>query len=100
MPGHQPSLVNTSLWQTPQACTLIRTCPGLGWGISRSTIWKSAPGPAICAAFIVAMATVVVLIPLSLHLEDDFQLDRRTQREARDAIDQPAWALVPSEHLL
>src|SRR5437764_7054942 len=39
----------------PQAFTLIRTCPGPGSGISRSTIWKSAPGLEICAIFIFAL---------------------------------------------
>src|SRR5438270_13393403 len=47
MPGHRPSLVNTSLWQIPQACTLIRTFPGLGWGISRSTSSKEPFGRGI-----------------------------------------------------
>src|SRR6266567_5433168 len=62
MPGQAPSFVSTSLWQTPQACTLIRTCPAPGSGISRSTIWKSDPGLETCATFIVATATVVVAI--------------------------------------
>jgi hypothetical protein len=44
---------------------LIRTCPAPGLGISRSTIWKSAPGLETCAAFIVATATVVVAIKSS-----------------------------------
>ena len=35
-----PSLVKASLWQTPQACTLIRTWPGPGSGMSRSTSSK------------------------------------------------------------
>jgi hypothetical protein len=26
MPGNNPSLVKESLWHTPHACTLIRTC--------------------------------------------------------------------------
>src|ERR1700722_742094 len=68
MPGHKPSLVNMSLWQTPQACTLIRTCSGPGWGISRSTIWKSAPALGITATFIGATATLLVAIcPPMLH---------------------------------
>src|SRR5262249_12520157 len=53
MPGHWPSLVNTSLWHTPQAFTLMRTSPVPGFGISRSTISKSAPGLGTCAAFII-----------------------------------------------
>ena len=52
--------MSTSLWQTPQACTLMRTCPAPGLGISRSTISKSAPGLGICATFIGAIATLVV----------------------------------------
>src|SRR5262249_56265133 len=41
---------------------LIRTCRSLGFGISRSTIWKSAPGLETCATFIVATATVIEAI--------------------------------------
>src|SRR5215467_7341454 len=62
MPGQEPSFVNTSLWQMPQACTLMRTCPEVGLGISRSMIWKSAPGLETCATFIVATETVIVAI--------------------------------------
>src|ERR1700741_3925405 len=62
MPGHWPSFVNTSLWQTPQASPLTRTCPASGLGISRSTISKSAPGLGTCAAFIAAIPTFVVAI--------------------------------------
>src|SRR5271166_3458199 len=62
IPGHKPSTVSTSLWQTPQACTLIRTCPAPGLGISRSTIWKPAPPLGICATFIVATEILVVAI--------------------------------------
>src|ERR1019366_2195830 len=60
MPGHEPSLVSASLWQTPQACTLMRTCPAPGVGISRSTSWKSAPALAPCASFRGAAAICVV----------------------------------------
>src|SRR5215472_3646565 len=59
MPGLEPSFVNTSLWQMPHACTLMRTCPEVGLGISRSMIWKSAPGLETCATFIVATETVI-----------------------------------------
>src|SRR5215831_12603614 len=52
IPGHPPSFVSTSLWHTPQACTLILTCPAPGLGIFRSTISKSPPGLEICATFI------------------------------------------------
>src|SRR5712692_9993960 len=67
MPGQAPSLVNTSLWQTPQACTLMRTCPAVGLGISRSTISKSAPALGTCAAFMGAIPILVVAMisPLS-----------------------------------
>jgi hypothetical protein len=34
MPGNNPSLVKESLWHTPHACTLIRTCVAPGSGIS------------------------------------------------------------------
>src|SRR5436309_11502990 len=62
MPGHKPSFVSTSLWQTPQACTLMRTCPASGVGISRLTICKSAPGLGTSASFIGAVATFVLAI--------------------------------------
>src|SRR5215467_10052777 len=62
IPGQEPSFVNTSLWQMPHACTLMRTCPEVGLGISRSMIWKSAPGLETCATFIVATETVIVAI--------------------------------------
>src|ERR1700722_3238857 len=60
MPGKAPSFVRTSLWQTPQACTLMRTCPAPGFGISRSTISNSPPALEICAAFMGAIAIFVV----------------------------------------
>src|SRR2546430_95767 len=44
MPGKAPSLVNTSLWQMPQACTLTRTEPGPGSGTGRSTSSRGPPG--------------------------------------------------------
>src|SRR5262249_7307471 len=44
MPGHWPSLVIASLWQMPQAWTLIRTDPGRGSGIGRSTSSRGPPG--------------------------------------------------------
>ena len=45
IPGQRPSLVRESLWQTPQAWTFTRTCPGPGCGISRSTSSKGALWP-------------------------------------------------------
>ena len=66
--GHKPSLASTSLWQIPQAATLIRTHPGCGVGIVRSTISKTAPGLETCATLIVANATVVITPPVnSVH---------------------------------
>src|SRR5713101_9684727 len=58
MPGKSPSFVMKSLWQMPQACTRMRTCPAAGFGISRSTISKSAPGFGTCATFIFAIETL------------------------------------------
>src|SRR6266851_2918303 len=58
MPGKSPSFVMKSLWQMPQACTRMRTCPAPGFGISRSTISKSAPGFGTCATFIFAIETL------------------------------------------
>src|SRR5579864_1864531 len=55
MPGHWPSLVKTSLWQTPQAWTLIRTDPGPGSGIGRSTSSRGPPARETCTARIVAL---------------------------------------------
>src|SRR6516225_8961164 len=61
-----------SLWQTPQACTFMRTCPRVGFGMTRSTISKSPPSLEICAAFIGAIPTFVVAIipPLNLQLSE------------------------------
>src|SRR5581483_2264790 len=55
MPGKAPSLVSESLWQMPQACTLIRTAPAAGSGIGRSTISKGPLGRETWATRIVAM---------------------------------------------
>src|SRR5437868_2881298 len=101
MPGKPPSFVSTSLWQIPQACTLMRTCPTPGLGISRSTSWKSAPGLGICATFIGAVASFVAgimppensvasLTPLT---QKCFQLDRGAERKACDSMHQAARAL-------
>ena len=49
-PGQWPSLTNESLWQMPQAWTLIRTQPAPGCGISRSTISNGPPGRLTWAA--------------------------------------------------
>src|SRR6185369_6193499 len=73
MPGHWPSLVKTSLWQTPQAWTLIRTDPGPGSGIGRSTSSRGPPGRETWATRIVAMrissrSPVVLRLPRSLFL--------------------------------
>src|SRR5215472_12058701 len=69
IPGQRPSFTNTSLWQTPQACTLMRTSPAPGFGISRSTISKSPPGFEICATFIGAIPTFVVAIISPLNFQ-------------------------------
>ena len=42
MPGNAPSFVKASLWQNSAAWTLIRTRPGAGSGMGRST---SSNGP-------------------------------------------------------
>src|SRR4051794_7640203 len=55
MPGQRPSLVKTSLWQTPQAWTLIRTDPGPGSGIGRSTSSRGPPARETWATRIVAL---------------------------------------------
>src|SRR5262249_46528717 len=59
MPGHWPSLVKTSLWQTPQAWTLIRTDPGPGSGIGRSTSSRGPPGRETWATRIVALRVCI-----------------------------------------
>src|SRR5262245_58334327 len=60
MPGHIPSLVTESLWQTPQASTLTRTEPALGSGIARSTISKGPFGRVTCATRIFDIAPPIV----------------------------------------
>src|SRR5438552_13539925 len=56
----RPSLTSESLWQMPHACTLIRTDPGTGSGIGRSTISKGPFGRETCTTRIVAMVPPVV----------------------------------------
>src|SRR6266478_5546356 len=62
MPGQYPSFTRLSLWQMPQACTRMRTCPAVGLGISRSTISKSAPAFGTNATFIFAIETLRLFI--------------------------------------
>src|SRR5277367_2684859 len=125
MPGHAPSFVSTSLWHTPQACTLMRTCPAAGSGISRSTISKSPPGLEICAACMGAASGFAAILKVAIHsscdllvfgcffylwgygkkpltpnFEDDFQLDGRAERKAGDAVHQAARTLVFSKDVL
>src|SRR2546425_12327154 len=50
----------------PQACTLTRTWPRLGDGISRSTISKSPPAFGTCATFIFA----ICVLPLRKSMRD------------------------------
>src|SRR6266481_2041471 len=54
-PGQSPSLTMTSLWQTPHASTLMRTCPRPGSGIGRSTSSRAPPGLLTCTAFMSGM---------------------------------------------
>src|SRR5438128_11967118 len=44
MPGKVPSLVRVSLWQIPQAWTLMRTWPAAGSGTCRSMISRGPFG--------------------------------------------------------
>src|SRR5213593_1146268 len=57
MPGQRPSFTSASLWQTPHAATLMRTVPGNGSGIGRSTISNFPFGAGICATRIVFIVT-------------------------------------------
>src|SRR5208283_6166706 len=61
-PGKCPSFVNESLWQIPQACTLIRTDPAPGFGISRSTISKGPPGRETCTARILGIVPPAIIL--------------------------------------
>src|ERR1700734_805996 len=58
MPGNAPSLVSESLWQMPQASTLIRTWPAPGSGTSRCT---SSKGPSAAATWIARIFIGVIL---------------------------------------
>src|SRR5260370_10929347 len=51
----------------PQACTRTRTCPALGFGISRSTISKSAPGFCTSATFIFAIS--ILHSPFAVYIQ-------------------------------
>src|SRR5512136_1239053 len=50
MPGKSPSTVKESLWQMPQASTLIRTWLGPGSGSGLSTSSKAPFGSRTCIA--------------------------------------------------
>src|SRR5271155_284479 len=101
MPGHNPSLVSTSLWQTPQACTLTRTSPGPGVGMSRSTISHAPWAFATCTTFIFFAAAIcppqnefrIVYIacaaPVGLDAPPRYQGARNPARRKR-----PDWAQV------
>src|SRR5512133_4402289 len=58
---------HVAVWQTPQACTLMRTCPASGSGISRSTISKSPPGLDICATFIGSAAGLGATLSVAIN---------------------------------
>lgn len=49
-PGSAAFTKSASLWQTPQASTDTRTCPGPGCGTARSTISNGPPAAVACAA--------------------------------------------------
>jgi hypothetical protein len=57
MPGQCPSTVRKSLWQTPQASTRTRTCPGPGSATSLSTNSNGLFGPAAWKARDLVMGT-------------------------------------------
>src|ERR1035441_3116219 len=65
-PGKCPSFVSESLWQIPQACTLIRTDPAPGFGISRSTLSKAPPDWETCTARIFDISPPILILP-QLH---------------------------------
>ena len=54
--------MSESLWQMPQACTLIRTDPAPGSGIGRSTISKGPFGRETCTTRIVAMIPPILFL--------------------------------------
>src|SRR3954454_7716570 len=65
IPGNVPSLVSESLWQIPQACTLIRTSPAPGSGMGRSTSSKGPLGRDTWAT------RITVMFPRSLALTSE-----------------------------
>ena len=60
-PGKAPAFTNESLWQTPQASTWMRICPGAGSGSSRSTSSNAPPAFDTCTALIIFFAMVAPL---------------------------------------
>src|SRR3984893_10273796 len=69
IPGKAPCLVNESLWQTPQAWTLMRTCRAVGSGTSRSTISKGPLALLTCTARMRDIANYKELRRLSVDTE-------------------------------
>src|SRR2546423_14051820 len=68
-PGNPPDFTNASLWQMPQAWTLIRTEAAFGSGIGRSTTSNGPPALETWTAFI--FLDVSAMIAPSLSLFDD-----------------------------
>jgi hypothetical protein len=65
-------LVSESLWQMPQASTLIRTDPGPGSGTGRSTISKGPFGRETCTTRIVAMISLQSRFDAQVHSKRGF----------------------------
>src|SRR5690348_16612999 len=76
MPGQCPSFTSESLWQTPQACTLIRIQSAGGSGIGRSTISNGPPATATWATRILLAIKKFLLFALGSLL---FCLNKTTE---------------------
>src|SRR5262245_59784321 len=83
MPGKVPSLVNASLWQTPQADTLIRTVPGSGSGTGRSTISKGPFGRETWATRMVAMTAPPACRSVTFRSRDAFMSPFGLQQQTK-----------------
>src|SRR5580700_12210807 len=102
MPGNCPSTVAASEWQTPQASTRMRTCPGPGIETDLSTI-RNLPGADTSTALYVSFM--------------QFSFGRATLRQVRggwNSCDEPIsssafaedffeserhWVLVPKRDI-
>src|SRR5258708_20966818 len=98
IPGKIPSFVMVSLWQIPQAWTLMRTDPAPGSGMSRSTISNGPLGRGTWTARIFAMLPPVILL-CDAVLDDWSHENRAARRQCAVTRQCPVILACPAQPL-